>query len=150
VRVNTGERLVLAALSFYGEDEGKKNSRVLSWIKKFFRASATDARAVPWCGIFMAQVFGSCGIPIPSAPARAVSWATVGSPVFADEDFQIGDILIFDRKGGNHVALFISKSNDLFYVLGGNQGNKVGINPYDCAALKHARRIRLSSVDSTS
>lgn len=144
-RVHTGEKLVITALSFYAEDESG-SSRVLSWIKKYFRPSATDAKDVPWCGIFMAQVFGTCGLSAPSVPARASSWAEVGIGIeLGSKNFQIGDILVFNRRGGNHVALFIAMQGNTIYCLGGNQGNRVCIAPYPLPRLEYVRRIRLLS-----
>jgi uncharacterized protein (TIGR02594 family) len=143
--MTSGDRLILAALSFYGEAEAPgsaSNAKILSWIKKFFRASATDDSTTPWCGIFMSQVFGTCGFPTPSVPARASSWAEVGIPIPLTEEMKPGDVLVFDREGGNHVTLFVSAQGELIHCLGGNQGNRVSIASYNRSKLKHVRRIR--------
>ena len=142
------EKLVLTALSFYGEAETAghgSNPTILGWIKKFFRSSASDDSTTPWCGIFMAQVFGTCGFPAPSVPARASSWGDVGTAVLT-KDLQLGDVLVFDREGGMHVALFISMQRGVIQCLGGNQGNRVCIAPHDLSKLRHARRIRAEQV----
>lgn len=38
-----------------------------------------------------------------------------------------GDVLIFQRPGGGHVAFYVGEDKDAYHVLGGNQSNKVSI-----------------------
>ena len=39
----------------------------------------------------------------------------------------LGDILIFSRKGGNHVGTYVGENKNHFYVFGGNQSNTTNI-----------------------
>lgn len=81
-----------------------------------------------WCGVVMAEWFrrANHAAEIPSAPYRAKSWASVGVPVTGLHDLRAGDIVVFSRAGGGHVALYSTKfvfgTPDVIEVLGGNQG----------------------------
>jgi uncharacterized protein (TIGR02594 family) len=138
-----GEKLVATALSFYGETEKPgtaSNSVILSWIKEFFK-SASDDGEIPWCGIFMAKMFHLCRLEAPKGPAGAANWSTVGDATML-ADALLGDLLVFRRSGGHHVALFIRRSDAYIYCLGGNQKNGVCIAPYNASDLLHVRRVR--------
>ena len=63
-------------------------------------------------------------IPQPTWKAGAMSWSTWGKPV-DKKDYQPGDICVFTRTGGGHVALYMGKTFLTIVALGGNQTNKV-------------------------
>ena len=56
----------------------------------------------------------------------AKSWVNFGTVVNTN-DAVLGDTLIFSRKGGGHVGTYVGESTDSFFVLGGNQSDKVNI-----------------------
>jgi cell wall-associated NlpC family hydrolase len=36
----------------------------------------------------------------------------------------LGDVLVFRRGGGGHVALYVGEDEEAFHVLGGNQADR--------------------------
>ena len=100
----------------------------------------------PWCSTFMNWVAFSADVERTDRP-NARSWLTVGRPADPPEP---GDVVIFwresleSRKG--HVGLFMGFSPDgsRVYVLGGNQGNQVGITAYAADRVLGFRRLRSS------
>ena len=88
----------------------------------------TEGHFVPWCGLFMAVVAQRAGKEIPKNDLSALAWANFG--VKADTAM-LGDVLVFKRKGGGHVGLYCSEDDNYYYVLGGNQGDRVSIAKID-------------------
>jgi cell wall-associated NlpC family hydrolase len=39
----------------------------------------------------------------------------------------LGDVLVFTRKGGGHVGIYVGQDKSCYHVLGGNQGDRVSI-----------------------
>ena len=67
-----------------------------------------------------------CGITPPPLPSVARSWLSVGQPA---TDPKLGDIVVLKRgqQWQAHVGLFVRKRSAEVLVLGGNQGDCVGI-----------------------
>ena len=83
----------------------------------------------PWCGTFVAQCIEAAGLPIPKYWMRAKAWADWGTKLSNPE---LGCIVVFERKGGGHVGFVVGRTpNGNLLVLGGNQGDKVCIAPFD-------------------
>ena len=82
-----------------------------------------------------------CDLPYQNT-LNARSFLKLGEEVFTP---RIGDVVVFWRESisswKGHVAFFIKETNEYIYVLGGNQGNKVGINAYRKERLLSYRRI---------
>lgn len=88
----------------------------------------------PWCGVFVAHCLREAGItPLPKAYFRARAWADWGlvqaRPV-------LGSVMVFDggpsRPSGGHVTFAVGKDRFGRYLgIGGNQGNRVSIVPFD-------------------
>lgn len=120
-------KMISVALDDYGitETDGPKNTdAIMAWaIETGLRQSYT-ADSVPWCGLFMAHVAKKAGKVAPNKPLWALNWAKFGVEGGQPE---LGDVLVFTRKGGGHVGLYIGEDNDSYHVLGGNQGDKVSI-----------------------
>jgi len=92
----------------------------------------------PWCGFFVAHCIDEAGLPFPKHWYRAKGWADYGSRLRPDR-IAPGAILVFDRVGGGHVGFYVGESIRHYYVLGGNQGNKVSIAPISkdrCVAIR--------------
>lgn len=83
----------------------------------------------PWCGTFMAAVMKEVGLPYPQHYYRARAWAEYGTRLAMPAP---GCIAVFVRTGGGHVGFVegVDKSGRLM-VLGGNQGNRVSVAPFD-------------------
>lgn len=106
----------------------------------------------PWCAAFVRHVAWLLGLPLPSYPARARSWLTVGQPVPLDQARQGWDIVILARSAGpwpgpetlaapGHVGWFTSASAGIVRLLGGNQGNRVSLAPFDAGRVLGVRRL---------
>jgi uncharacterized protein (TIGR02594 family) len=101
------------------------NPTILGWAAELGLQRAYTADSVPWCGLFMALVAKRAGKLPPPSPLWALNWAHWGTPVGQP---CLGDVLVFIRTGGGHVGMYVGEDRDGFYhVLGGNQGDKVGV-----------------------
>lgn len=103
----------------------KSNIAILSWAKKLggWIASFYKNDDTPWCGLFVAHCVTTTVLDkIPANPLGALNWATFGRPCAKPS---LGAILVFKRTGGGHVGFYLGETPDAYYVLGGNQNNKV-------------------------
>lgn len=83
----------------------------------------------PWCGTACAAWLKKCSIEPPKNWYRAKAWADWGVRL---ENPVVGCIVVFERTGGGHVGLVVGETPDgRLLVLGGNQGDAVGIAPFD-------------------
>lgn len=101
--------------------------------------------AIPWCGLFMAIVAHRANIerrPERNPPRlylSALEWAAFGMSV-PKGAAALGDVLVFKRKGGGHVGLYVGHDASAFHVLGGNQQNRVSITRLSRNRLVAVRR----------
>ncbi|MFZ2524453.1 MAG: TIGR02594 family protein [Candidatus Ferrigenium altingense] len=95
----------------------------------FWKAYGEDDSKLPWCGGFVAYCLTQAGIEPPAKYAGAKEWLTWGAPLkYASE----GCIVVFTRAGGGHVGFVVGMDErNRLMVLGGNQGDKVSIAPFD-------------------
>lgn len=120
------------------EISGKKHNPRIVWYASFTSLKATDDET-PWCSAFMCAMAFLAGLPSTKS-AAAKSWLTYGLP----GDGSQGDIAIFKRSGGHHVAFVnkaFQKGDKVVNVLGGNQGNCVSIMDYKVENLLGFRRF---------
>jgi uncharacterized protein (TIGR02594 family) len=85
-----------------------------------------NADSVPWCGAMMAWWMTQSLIAPPAIAVRAKSWATWGSNLAADK-LAPGAVLVFEREGGGHVAMYVGEDSTHYHCLGGNQGDAISI-----------------------
>lgn len=118
----------------------KNNNPRIKWYHAFTTLKAVEDE-VPWCSSFMCAMHFLAGVPHTKS-AAAKSWITYGQEV-APENAQVGDIVVFKRDGGNHVAFLHSAykvgDKDLI-VIGGNQSNSVRASKYPADRLLAIRR----------
>jgi uncharacterized protein (TIGR02594 family) len=123
---------LIEARRWIGEREvpgPKSNPRLLSAIRRVgARILGIDYvnDDTAWCGAILAAWL-SITLPaevLPSIAVRAKSWASFGVRLSAPA---LGAIMVYDRKGGGHVALYVGETATDWLLLGGNQGNKVSI-----------------------
>lgn len=100
------------------------NPTIVNWLLKLKAWWRDDA--TPWCGTFVAHCMTEAGITPPEAWYRAKSWAAWGR-VVPFGGLAAGAVLVFDRQGGGHVALYVGEDATHFHVLGGNQGDSVNV-----------------------
>lgn len=124
------------AYGFMGlrEIKGKEhNDTIVGWWEKLSLPFRDDE--TPWCAGFMNRMVQKAGLAIPKKyRAAALGWKWNGFGVKLDGP-ALGAIAIMPRPGkpGSGHTTFVAGRDrkDNIQGLGGNQGNKVGINPYD-------------------
>lgn len=150
--IGTLPKLVNAGLLFLGIKEipgQKSNEDILKMAEVVGVQNIYKNDDTAWCGLFMAYLLKITGKPQPYKSydiLRAASYATWGESV-ALRDVQLGDIVVFKRPGGNHVAIAISISKNIdggigtVHCLGGNQSNAVTIAEFPINRVTHVRRF---------
>lgn len=129
-------KMLVEALKLYGtlEFAGTPNNPVIiGWAKEVGLGAAYSGDAIPWCGLFIAVVAKRAGKQVAVDPLWADNWRKFGSPA---PEAMLGDVLVFKRPGGNHVAIYVGEDNDAYHVIGGNQGDKVSITRIAKSRLK--------------
>jgi len=109
----------------------KANPRIMTYFKaaKFWAKDDTGNKNA-WCGSFVAWVMQQNNIQPVAKAFRAREWKKFGKkinePVYGAIGFKPR------KKGSGHVAFIVGKSKkgDKYYMLGGNQDNKVQIKEY--------------------
>jgi uncharacterized protein (TIGR02594 family) len=124
-----GPKMLVEALRLHGtrETAGPGNTpEIMAWAHEMGGdlARVFTADAIPWCGLFMAIVAKRAGKPGCAQPLWARAWASWGQ---ASPRASLGDVLVFVRRGGGHVGLYVGDDGTHYHVLGGNQGNAVSI-----------------------
>lgn len=99
---------------------------VLLW--KAIKRGGIKSDAVPWCAAFVGGCLEAVGI-VSSRYESARSYLKWGVPI----EYPItGCIVVFARSGGGHVGFVAgTDENNRLMVLGGNQGDKVSVAPFD-------------------
>lgn len=130
------------ALKLYGTIETPgpvSNPTILEWAKEIGLKNTEYAEdEIPWCGLFIAVCAKRASWEIPKGPLWALNWSNFGSkqpPTGA----VLGDVLVFKRGGGGHVALYVGEDSSHFHCLGGNQS--------DAVTIKRIEKARLHSVN---
>lgn len=122
-----GPRMLLEAIALYGTIEAPgsaNNPTITAWAKECgIGAYSTDA--IPWCGLFMSVCAKRATWARPVNPLWARAWATWGNP--RKGGAMLGDVLVFPRGSGGHVAMYIGEDSTHYHILGGNQSDKVCI-----------------------
>lgn len=121
------------------EIPGSKDNPRIVWYHSFTSLKATDDET-PWCSAFMCCAAAQTGRPHTKS-AAAKSWKTFG----VEGTGAVGDIAVFSRDGGNHVAFLhkpYKKGDSTLTVLGGNQGNKLSIDTRSSSRLLAIRKFK--------
>lgn len=110
------------------EIPGPKHSPVIQgWLHRLKAWWSDDE--TPWCGVFVAACIDAAGLPLPANWMRAKSWAEWGVRLRLPVP---GCVVVFERQGGGHVGFVVGRTPaGLLMVLGGNQGNRVSIAPFE-------------------
>lgn len=110
------------------EIPGKSTAPFISKMLTKLKAWWTDDET-PWCGVFAGYCLTEACFTPPKAYYRAKEYLNWGIQLNRPA---IGCIVVFTRDGGGHVGFVVGKdSKGRLMVLGGNQGNKVSIAPFD-------------------
>jgi uncharacterized protein (TIGR02594 family) len=87
----------------------------------------------PWCGVFVAECLREANQRLPRHWYRALAWNDWGLPL---DRPTLGCLVVFARSGGGHVGFYVGHDErGRPMVLGGNQGNRVSIAPFDPARI---------------
>lgn len=142
LHVESGPRLLKTAIALYGTAEvpgPANNPSIMQWAKASGLAKVYKADSTAWCGLFMAYAALQAGWTPPVNPLGARNWQAFG--VKAEEPM-LGDVLVFSRKGGGHVGIYVGEDDTAFHVLGGNQSDMVNIKRVARSRLLQARRCK--------
>jgi uncharacterized protein (TIGR02594 family) len=120
-------RLARADLGL-AEIPGKDTAPTITrWLREL-RAWWSDDET-PWCGVAVAAWMRGAGLELPQHWYRAKAWLEWGYGIPGPCH---GCVVVFGRQGGGHVGIVVGVAQDgRLMVLGGNQGNKVSIAPFD-------------------
>lgn len=135
-----GPKMLLEALKLYGvvEAAGAADSpTIMAWAKET-GVHGYSADSVPWCGLFLSIVALRAGKPVPAKPLWALNWSRWGEDGGQPE---LGDVLVFVRPGGGHVALYVGEDRNAYHVIGGNQSNAVTVARVAKQRLKACRQF---------
>ena len=137
---NAHSNPALTASQYINYSENTHRSELAAYI-------GVDPKRTEWCAAFVNAVLTESGIPNntlhmhPYAARSFLDWGTtVKTPI-------PGDLIIFPR--GNiswqgHVGFYLSttiiNNIEYYYILGGNQSNKVSIDLYRSSKLLGIRR----------
>ena len=123
-----GPKMLVELLKLYGVEEllGEgDNPQIIAWAKETGQVEYKhDATA--WCGLTIAVAAKRAGYDCdPQGNALwARTWAKWGK---AAPLAMLGDILVFPRGPGGHVAMYVGEDKTHYHILGGNQSDKVTI-----------------------
>jgi uncharacterized protein (TIGR02594 family) len=126
-------------VKLYGTKEKKgagSNSTIVNWATEL---GITNYKSddTAWCGLFVAITTKKAGFTGVKEPLRALDWLNFGVAVSTPV---IGDVVVSTRSGGGHVGYYVGESDTHYYLLGGNQSDKVKIGPISKKAVKGFRR----------
>lgn len=151
-QIGTLPKLVSAAIQLLGIKEypGLKNNNqvIMNMAKEIGAGEIYKNDEMSWCAVLMFYLLKICGKPFPPLKdptydlVRAESFINYGEPVEKGQE-RLGDIGVFNRPGGHHVALIIAQSEKTFHILGGNQSNMVCFIEISKDRLQEARRFYL-------
>lgn len=147
-------KLVAEALFYFGCEEisgEKSNPLILSWAKKLGVEGIYTNDDVAWCALFICYLCKVTGKPMPFTGfdcLRAKSFERWGNNVDV-KDIMYGDILVFQRPKGFHVAICIAETKTSYIVLGGNQSNSVTFAEIKKDRLYSARRYYATAPPSS-
>jgi uncharacterized protein (TIGR02594 family) len=136
-------KILTEMIKLYGTKEvigGASNPVIMGWanelgVKRMGAAYTGDD--VPWCGLGMGVAVLRASYVPPDICLRALSWAEWGKPVSTP---MVGDVLVFTRKGGGHVGLYVAEDAKAYHVLGCNQSDECSITRIEKKRLSAARR----------
>lgn len=153
-----GPRMLVEAIALHGtlEAPGSANNPTITGWAKECGIGAYSTDSIPWCGLFMAVTAKRAGWARPPNPLWARDWAKWGKPRTGGA--MLGDVLVFPRGSGGHVAIYVGEDATHYHILGGNQTDKVCIvrkaktpilairqAPWRVAQPQNVRKVRLTA-----
>jgi uncharacterized protein (TIGR02594 family) len=156
-----GPLMLMAAIAEYGTMEMSgtaDNPKILSWAEEVGLGQTYSGDSIPWCGLFMAMCAKRANWAQPPGPLWALNWAKWGVERDGGKPM-LGDVLVFKRTGGGHVAMYVGEDLSSWHIIGGNQSDRVSIvrrakvptyavrhAPWRIAQPPNVRRVFLTSL----
>lgn len=115
------EMLKLHGTKEYGGEDD--NPKILAWANEIRPYVGIDYKhdSTPWCGLVMGVVAHRAKFTPPKICVRAKEWLKFGWGI----EPELGCVLVFSRRGGGHVGLYVGEDDNYYHVLGGNQKDSV-------------------------
>ena len=135
-------KVIAEALQLYGTLEKigpASNPVILEWASEVGLSKTYTGDDIPWCGLFVATVVNRAGYEVVDKPLWARSWLDYGINAQVPS---LGDVLVFSRDGGGHVAFYVAEDAMCYHVMGGNQSDSVSITRVNKTRLLGARRSK--------
>lgn len=119
---------IVAARTVIGlREDGDDKAELMTWLRSD-GATLGDPSKLPWCGDFVATAIRlALPEPLPKNPYWALNWRSFGRHTRAT----FGAVASISREGGGHVAFLVGEDAGRYYLLGGNQANRVSVVPTD-------------------
>lgn len=124
----------------------KSNEEIMAWARAVGVSNIYHDDDIAWCGLFIAYVVHLTDREPVKDPLWARNWARWG---VAAPTPMLGDILVFKRGSGGHVGVYVAEDALTYYVLGGNQSNRVSITRIMKDRLLAARRPQYKNQPSS-
>ena len=113
----------------------RDNPRVIEYLQSTTTAPQQWHDETPWCSAFVNWCMREAGI-VGTNLANARSWLHWGSPLLAP---RLGCIAVFSSptrgEQAGHVGFYVSETGRHIHVFGGNQHNRVCLEPRERAQL---------------
>jgi uncharacterized protein (TIGR02594 family) len=120
----------LASKEIGTHEEGDNSGAAIARYRKLAQCGQDHD---PWCAIFVNAMFALCNPPVPGTKSassqsfrNAPNFAKLGGPA-------LGAVVVFWRNspdsGLGHVGFYRGETSESIYVLGGNEGDMVQIEP---------------------
>lgn len=141
-----GPRMLMQAVALYGTVEfagSKNNPIIMSWAEETGYEKVYTHDSIAWCGLGMAICAKRAGWDYhPRNNALyALNWAYWGNEVPDKTKAMLGDVGVWQRKGGGHVGQIIGYDTQGFYhVIGFNQDNQCSIKRKPIKGIVAVRR----------
>jgi uncharacterized protein (TIGR02594 family) len=116
------------------------NPVIASWAEEVNAPSKYKEDKTPWCALFMSYIVHSCGYDLPKGSTKSLNWLEWGGTIEIPE---IGDILIYKKRIGGHIGLFVEEDGDYYWTLGGNQSRKEGQDSVNIKRIKKSKCVRI-------
>lgn len=146
----TAPSILVKAIKYFGTQEilGKEhNPLILEWAKVLGIEKTYTNDEIPWCGLFIAICCHDAKREVVKNPLWARNWLNWGTK---QEVAMLGDILVFSRGSGGHVGIYVGEDKKRYYILGGNQNNKVNVVPINkdrCIGIRRTEWIKAQPLE---
>jgi uncharacterized protein (TIGR02594 family) len=135
-------KILVEALKWHGLAEVPglaNNPYLLAHAEAVGAKSYYHSDATPWCALEMSYWVLCAGYALPRDPLAAKSWRGWGTAVPLGKA-KLGDVLVMDRPGGQHVTMYVGETATHYACYGGNQGDKNCIAWFDKDLFTDIRR----------